>query len=77
MSHNFFPFVNKCSYVKLASFPLRKIMVSIEIILCQHFLLFVKCMSTVVFITVVFISVDVGEELGKGKLSGDHNKAVL
>ena len=72
MSHNFFPFVNKCSYVKLASFPLRKIMVSIEIILCQHFLLFVKCMSAV-----VFISVDVGEELGKGKLSGDHNKAVL
>ena len=47
-------------------------MVSIEIILCQHFLLFVKCMSAV-----VFISVDVGEELGKGKLSGDHNKAVL
>ena len=27
--------------------------------------------------TVVLLCADVGEELGKGKLSGDHNKAVL
>ena len=31
-----------------------------------------QCMDTV-----VFLYADVGEEVGKGKLSGDHNGAVL
>ena len=42
------------------------------IILCQKFFHRVKPMDTV-----VLLCADVGEELGKGKLSGDHNKAVL
>ena len=37
-----------------------------------YFLLCVTCMDTV-----VFLYADVGEEVGKGKLSGDHNRAVL